>query len=694
MGKTLLKSKTSLWQKLTFSDVTSLMRKLSTRPANKKDLNSIPFINETLNKKDPYLKFSEALPKLRQSPFKFILRSEKKQFKFMFLIHIADVSASLFAALTAVQVLRSFEQNTAHFNLINLFYQNPTINEILGFSICLAVIIFLLNILAASLHAQKIEKEMLLSWRIPYKLMHYIYTQLLQISKKDRNQFQSGDITNMAQNDTRFLGDFLAHAFVDFPVLLVSCILVMIIMISTIGNIAWLGFFIICLQIPISLFFTWLGNRLHHEMMKRGDKRLQLVTEWIQGMRLIRYFGWGKHFKQEINQATLSEYRQDLKIAAKYCTAFAITHNWWMVVSSAIFAGTVYLNGEKSASTIFAAIWFSGILGHQITPLPWFVNAWSQAIVAAKRLKKCYAMRIQQEEFPENIEQKFDEKIKNIIEKIVNKKGNVKFSIAFSLKNVSLQFNADEPFVLKNISLEIPENKTIAFVGPVAAGKSILLQLLMGDIVPTSGSVIFHIKLEENSADTKFSCSVHSEIGLKILRAIQSYVPQEAFIMNSSIRENIPLKYKNTDEYLISEKDIINSLYAASFKSDLDMLEHGLETEIGEKGVNLSGGQKQRISLSRSAFANSKLIILDDPLSAVDVNTEKELVKNLFLSEWGRNKTILWATHRLEFLKYADLIIFLDNGRIQEQGSFQELTEIKTSRLNQFLAGLEKHGRN
>ncbi|WP_158997417.1 ATP-binding cassette domain-containing protein [Pigmentibacter ruber] len=687
-------TKTSLWEKLTFSDVTNIMLKLNKRSANKKDLNSIPFINETLKQKDPYPSFIQALPLLRKSPFKSLIVFEKNQFTKMFLIHITDVTASLLAALTAVQVLRSLEQTSEHFRLIDLLYQNPTLNEKLFFSMSLAIIIFLLNIFATSLHAQKIEKEMLLAWRIPYKLMFYIYTQLLNISKKDRNKFQSGDITNMAQNDTKFLGDYLSHAMVDFPVLLVSCVLVMIIMISTIGKIAWLGFIIISLQIPISIFFTWLGNKLHHEMMRRGDKRLQLVTEWIQGMRLIRYFGWGKHFKQEINQATLSEYRQDLKIAAKYCTAFAITHNWWMVVSSAIFAGIVYLDGQKNASTIFAAIWFSGILGHQITPLPWFVNAWSQALVASKRLKKMYLARTQNEEFPENLKENFSQEEKKLIDKIITKKEKMSFSISFTLENVSLKFSDSEPYVLKNINLEIPANKIIAIIGPVAAGKSILLQLLMGDLVPTEGTVRFKLQVNHDNVITELNCFVHTLTGVNILRAIQSYVPQEAFIMNSTIRENIPLQYKTENEIFTSEKEIINSLYAASFKSDLTNFSQGLETEIGEKGVNLSGGQKQRISLSRSAFKNSSLIILDDPLSAVDVKTEKELVTNIFLGEWGKNKTILWATHRLEFLKYSDSIIFLENGEICEQGIYKNLIKNKNSRLTQFLAGIENYGRN
>ncbi len=688
-------NKTSLWQKFSFSDVTSLMKNLGERSAEKKDLNSIPFVNSTLEQKNTYPEFTSAIISLRSSPIRSLLKFEKKQFISMFCIHVTDVIASLISAIAAIQLLRSFESPSDNFRLINKFYQDPTINETLVFTITIAFVIFLLNILAASLHAQKIEKEMLLSWRIPFNLMKYIYTHLLFISKKDRSSFQTGDITNMAQNDSRFLGDYLSHAMVDLPVLIASCALVMAIMIATVGNVAWLGFIIICMQIPISVFFTWLGNRLHYEMMRRGDRRLQLVSEWVQGMRLIRYFGWGKHFKREINQATLSEYKQDLKITVKYCSAFALTHNWWMVVSSAIFAGIVYFNGNKNASTIFAAIWLSGILGQQITPLPWFVNAWSQAIVASNRLKKFYKARTQEEEFLPNNKNHFDKETELLIQSIIKREKEFNICISFSLKNVSLRFSKNEPYVIHDVSLDIPAQQTLAIVGPVASGKSLLIQIIMGDLLPTSGEVLFKIKIsEENKQDIIINGNVHTEKGISLLRSIQSYVPQEAFIMSSTVRENIPLKYKYDSTHYESDSKIINSLYAASFAADLKVLENGLETEIGERGVNLSGGQRQRVSLSRSAFVSSSLIFLDDPLSAVDVNTEKELVKNIFNGEWGNNKTIIWATHRLEFLSYAHKIIFMDGGKVLENGSYQKLTQEKDSRLNQFLLGMKYYGRS
>lgn len=672
-----------IWATVSFSDVTRLMAQLASRQTDRKDLNSVDFINKTLEKGDDYPQYSDAKEDLRESPFNAIIKYEKKSLLRMFFIHISDVTLSLCSAFLAIQLLRSFEIKSGTFSLIHLFYQDPTSFQRFLFTAFLAFFIFILNIIAASLHAQKIEREMLLAWRIPIKLMQYMYVHLLGISKKDRTQFQTGDITNMAQNDARYMGDFFSHAFVDFPVLVFSCFLVMCVMLAVIGESAWLGFLVVCMQIPLSLFFSWLGNILHHEMMRRSDKRIQLITEWIQGMRLVRYFGWGQYFQNEINKSAKSEFLQELKVTIKYCIAFALTMNWWMIVSSSIFAGILYFQGNKEASVIFAAIWLSSILGQQIVPLPWFVNVWSQALVGAKRLRSFYETRTQEEEFLKEDVHFYSPEDQKIFEEIISKNNNFSFHLSFSLKNVSLRFSENEPYVLKDINLEIDPQKTLALVGPVASGKSLLIQILMGDILPTEGKVYLNIDIQHPKKRT-LSINVHSKLGVEILRSCQSYVPQEAFIVTATVKENIPLDYLSSSMNY-DDNHIMNALYSASMGQDIEMFSHKLDTEIGERGVNLSGGQKQRINLARSAFSRSSLIFLDDPLSAVDTNTEKELVKNIFLNEWGQNKTIVWATHRLEFLSHAHKIVFLDSGRIVEQGSYKELTDNRNSRLNQLI---------
>lgn len=652
----------AIWQYFSFSDVTKIIQELKKRQAEKSDLDSNAYINKILKKKSDYPALEKALIDLRKSPFQAIIRYEKKNLLAMFLIHIIDVSISLSSALFSIQILRTFEDKSTNFHLVNMFFSSPTSIEKIYFVILLALLIFTLNIIAASLHAQKIEKEMFLSWNIPTKILLYSYQLLLNMSRKSRSEFQSGDITNVLQNDARFLSDLFSHAFVDFPVLVVTTFLVVFIMVIIIGKMAWFGFIMVCLQIPISLFLSWLGNILHNELMRRGDKRIQLISEWIQGMRLIRYFGWGKHFQKDINSAAKSEFIQSFKITTKYSFGFAITINWWMVVSSAIFAGILYSQEQKEASIIFAAIWLSTILGNQITPLPWFVNIWSQSIIGSRRLSKFFNAKMQQEEFLHTNDIPLTDKQNEIIRKIIANESTVQFSVSFSLIDVSLRFSENEPWVLNNISLNIEANKSTAIIGPVGSGKSVLIQILMGEIVPNKGKVYINIE-SQNNEFSPIPVNVNSKCGLQILRAVQSYVPQEAFIFTGTIAENVPIQYNSN--FNETERNLImNALYAASMGHDIENFESQMDTEIGEKGVNLSGGQKQRLNLSRSAFTRSSIIFLDDPLSALDPKTEEDLVNNIFLNDWGKNKTIVWSTHRLGFVSYADKIILIEEGNI------------------------------
>lgn len=680
-----LKSSLSkVWNRFSFSDVTPLMLQFRRRQVEKQDLHALDFINKNFEKKDHYPVFKQSLPYLRKSPFASVLKYERSSLVFMFFVHLTDVVISLTAALFAIQILRIFESTPQKFDLITLFYLQPSPSDKLFFACSLAVLIFILNLFAASLHAQKIEREMLLEWRIQAKLTRYMYTHLIGISKKDRARFQSGDITNMAQNDTRYMAIFFAHAFVDIPVLLVSCCMIMGLMLSFLGKAAWLGLAVVCLQIPISLFFSWLGNVLHQESMRRADRRIQLITEWIHGMRLVRYFGWTRYFKLEIDKSTKSEFLQDVKLTIKYCTAFALTTNWWMLVSSAIFAGILYFQGTKEAFVIFAAIWLSAILGQQIAPLPWFAHIFSESLVGSKRLKNFYHARMQEEEFPPNHALKEQDIL--LIQDIIHKKVT-NFTTSFSLHGVSLRFSNDEPYILKNISLEIPAQKTLAVVGPVASGKSVFLQLLLGDVVPTEGEIYLHLHVSDGRS---VRVLVHSKIGIQLLHSFVSFVPQEAFVVSATLRENIPLEYDFEASHEANNR-VMNALYAASLGHDLNTFSHKIDTEIGERGVNLSGGQKQRVSLARSAFVQASVIFLDDPLSAVDKNTEKELVQNIFHQEWGKGKTIVWASHRLEFLQVAHSIIFLENGEIVESGSYEDLTLNKNSRFNRLRKGAEKN---
>jgi ABC-type multidrug transport system fused ATPase/permease subunit len=191
-----------------------------------------------------------------------------------------------------------------------------------------------------------------------------------------------------------------------------------------------------------------------------------------------------------------------------------------------------------------------------------------------------------------------------------------------------------------------------------------LLQLLLGDVVPVAGVVWLGVEVTQGALEgTNLRVPLHTPEVLAFVRAFETYVPQEAFVASASVRENVPLRYLEQGEAPGVSEDaaIVKSLERASLDLDERTFPDGLATELGERGVNLSGGQKQRLSLSRSVFAGVNVILLDDPMSAVDKDTERVLVERLFDEAWKDGfRTILWATHRLDYVDRAVCVVDLD----------------------------------
>ncbi|WP_025702677.1 ABC transporter ATP-binding protein, partial [Paenibacillus forsythiae] len=196
----------------------------------------------------------------------------------------------------------------------------------------------------------------------------------------------------------------------------------------------------------------------------------------------------------------------------------------------------------------------------------------------------------------------------------------------------------------------------LGVVGRTGSGKSTLLKQLLHEYPSGTGSItISGVPIPDIALDR-----LHSWMG---------YVPQEQILFSKTVRENIQFGLERA-----SDDKILEAVSTAAFLSDLDTLESGLDTLVGERGVSLSGGQKQRVSLSRAFIAEPEILILDDALSAVDARTEARIVDNIRSRRAG--KTTLIATHRLSATQHADQIIVLDGGVITQRGTHQELLEM------------------
>jgi len=219
------------------------------------------------------------------------------------------------------------------------------------------------------------------------------------------------------------------------------------------------------------------------------------------------------------------------------------------------------------------------------------------------------------------------------------------------LKNVTYGYNFERE-IIKNLSLEINANTSVALVGESGSGKSTIIKLIMGLIKYKKGNIL----IDDNEL---------SDLNLNNFYDKVTYVSQEAPIFDGTLRENLLFDKK------ISDKKILEVLKLVCLDKFYQRLENGLDTELGEKGIRMSGGERQRVALARLFFDESKIIILDEATSAMDNITEKLVMENVV--NQLKNKTLIIIAHRLETIKNVDIIYVLSDGTIKEQGSYKEL---------------------
>jgi ATP-binding cassette subfamily B protein len=222
------------------------------------------------------------------------------------------------------------------------------------------------------------------------------------------------------------------------------------------------------------------------------------------------------------------------------------------------------------------------------------------------------------------------------------------------IKDLSFTYPDGKFPVLKNISFKLPAGKTLGITGPVGCGKTTLLRILTRMFEPSSGKILIGKVLV-------------NDMNLTYNKSLFAVVPQETFLFSESIRENILFSLTDKENRELALK----KAYSAGLGPDMNEFPDGINTLLGEKGVNLSGGQKQRLSLARALASERPFLLLDDCTSAVDTETEQEILTGIKNSDDPR--TCIVVSHRMVSLQNADLIIYLENGQIVERGTHAEL---------------------
>jgi ATP-binding cassette subfamily B multidrug efflux pump len=369
-----------------------------------------------------------------------------------------------------------------------------------------------------------------------------------------------------------------------------------------------------------------------------ASDRLAVVNEWLQNIRILRILGWTEFFEEKIFQKRRLETVNRLAMVTNGSGMSAFSQVAPGMISITGIATVVFTKATVTPGEIFALLWvLSVFLSRPIRSLPFNLVMLLDGLTSCKRLEEIFRLPTEDYAFTDG------------------KGMAVASEHALEVRGLTLELEGKT--LLDGIDLHLKRGEFVAIVGEVGAGKSLLLDSLLREAPAKFESYFI------GGQDAL-------QWSLDILRGHFAYVPQEGFIMSASLRDNIAFSYGAQ----VDDRGLLESLDLSAFAFDQASLKDGLNTEIGERGVNLSGGQRQRVNIARAHYSQRELLLLDDCLSAVDVDTEKRLLDRLLKGAWS-TKTRLLVTHRLSILPFVDRVLVMRDGAIVLDGRYEDLME-------------------
>lgn len=474
------------------------------------------------------------------------------------------------------------------------------------------------------------------SRKVETEIRNDMFGKLETLSQNYFNKHKTGDLMTHFTNDLDALRNSIGFAVVSAFDAVVMTVMVIYKMMAYVDV-------RLTLLTLIPMAFIALGSvyfmdkfevRFANKQAAFG-KMSDLVQESITGERVIKAFVQEDNQDKAFEKVNIQNKKANMDVVKMMATfgpllGFIVGLGYTI---SIIYGGYLAVTAQITLGRFVAFNSYLGMLVWPMIALGDSITTFSQGKAAVGRIREIF------NEIPEII----DEDVLDI----QSLKGNI------SINNLTFAYGENLPNALEDLSVEIKQGETFAILGRTGEGKTTLVNLLLRMYDVNSGTIEFdgnHIK----------------EIPLKTLRSNIAYVPQDSFLFSDTLENNI--KFGKTDA---THEDVIQVCKEACVHDNIIDFPEQYETVVGERGVTLSGGQKQRCAIARALLKNAPILILDDSLSAVDTDTEDQILDNL--KQKRQDKTTIMIAHRISTVKNADKILVLEDGKKAEYGTFDEL---------------------
>ncbi|RZJ69571.1 MAG: ABC transporter ATP-binding protein [Flavobacterium sp.] len=549
------------------------------------------------------------------------------------------VISNIFGVVPAQVIGHAFNlitENITIYRMFNGFDRQEIVYDIFGYSLLFfgALILFLYLLRGLFLFFMR-QTIILMSRHIEFDMKNEIYAHYQKLSLGFYRRNNTGDLMNRATEDVNrvrmYVGPAIMYA-INTTVLFCLVIYFMFSVNSTLAIYA-------LLPLPVLVVAIYYVNTIINHKSEKIQEQLSRLSSFVQerfsGIRVMKSYVREAH-AQEVFAEESNAYKKN-SMGLVQVQAFFYPTMLLLVGISTIL--TIYIGGKQvidgaiTPGNIAEFIVYVNQLTFPVTMLGWVTTLIQRAAASQKRINEFLHL---QPDINSGTQQ-------------LTLDGNISF------KNVSFTYQDTGIEALKNINFDIKQGQFVAIIGKTGSGKSTLANLIMRMYDTTAGEI---------SVDGKPLKS----LDLQEYRSQVGFVPQEVFLFSDSIKNNIAFGLDT-----VTDERVEQAAKDAAVYQNIMGFEQQFETMLGERGITLSGGQKQRVSIARALIKSPKMLIFDDCLSAVDTKTEEEILSNLGRLMKGRTSILI--AHRISTIKNADKILVLEDGKIIEEGTHEQLLQ-------------------